>query len=68
MRAEFQDMLNKQREELAAEMNAKLQQVMDSVCYQGNFQQVLRADLQQGTSSFAAPAPQGPSAPENKVI
>ena len=68
MRADFEEMLRKQREEMTAEMTAMVQQVMDSVCYQGNFQQVLRGDFQQGTSWSAAPAPQGPPAPEKKVI
>lgn len=69
MREEFEEKRREDREELRAEMHAEIQRVMDSVCYQGNFQQVLlRGDLQQGTSSSAAPAPQGPPAPESKVI
>lgn len=69
MREEFEEKMRKEREELRAEMNAKIQHLMDSVCYPGNFQQVLlRGDLQQGTSSSAAPAPHGPPAPESKVI
>lgn len=74
MREEFEEKLRKQREEMTAEMtkemNAKIQDLMASVCVPGNFQQVLLGgELQQaGTSSSAAPAPQGPPAPENKVI
>ncbi|GLS06372.1 hypothetical protein GCM10007860_35640 [Chitiniphilus shinanonensis] len=45
MREEFEEKLRKQREEMTAEMmkemNAKIQDLMASVCVPGNFQQVL---------------------------
>ena len=69
LREEMEAKMNKQREEMNAEWTEKFQRWMESTAVQGNFQQVLRAgDPQAATGSSAAPAPQGPPAPEKKVI
>ena len=61
MRDEFDEKLQRQREETAAEL-AAMRQYMASLYNPGSFTQLLvrGPDQQQSTSSSSAPAPQGP--------
>ena len=60
VRDEFEEMLQRQQEEMTAEMDVRIRQVMASLYNPGSFTQLLvrGPDQQQGTSSSSAPAPQ----------
>ena len=69
MEARMEAKMEAKMEEMNAEWTDRWQRWMESAVVQGNLQQVLRAgDHQPATGSSAAPAPQGPPAPEKKVI